>query len=136
MAEHDKHFVSCKAAIYSIDGTLILVNRLFSKDYRPFGYGLPGGHIDKGETPDTAMRRELMEELAITVDGLVHTDFFVHERGKIILGYVGRLSPDTPITPSRPEKEVGEWLDKTTFETIDIDAGYRTFALAYWPAAL
>jgi 8-oxo-dGTP pyrophosphatase MutT (NUDIX family) len=43
----------------------------------------PGGHIDAGETPDTAARREAMEELGLTVEHpaggpqLVHVD--VHE---------------------------------------------------------
>jgi 8-oxo-dGTP pyrophosphatase MutT (NUDIX family) len=33
-------------------------------------WGLPGGHIDRGEAPEAAVRRELLEELYIEVGPL------------------------------------------------------------------
>lgn len=130
MPNHDKHYVTAKAAIYSDDGKEVLLTRLPFKDYKQ--NGLPGGHIDAGETPDVAMVRELQEELGITVNTLVHRDFFVHENGKIVLGYVGRLARTTALTPSHPDRETGEWVTRQAFAETDIDAGYKKFVLDNW----
>ena len=61
---YDRHEVSVKVALYSSDGECALMMYYPRDD----GFGLPGGHIDAGETPDVALRRELREELGITID--------------------------------------------------------------------
>lgn len=59
-AMYDRHEVSVKVALYSSDGKRVLLMYYPHDD----GFGLPGGHIDAGETPDVALERELREELA------------------------------------------------------------------------
>ena len=57
--------------------------------HNDFGYGLlcgPGGHIEEGETPEEAAKREAYEEFGITPTKMVQ------------LGY-GPKEPDTGITP-------------------------------------
>ena len=56
---YDQHEVSVKVALYSRDGKRVLMMYYPHDD----GFGLPGGHIDAGETPDVALERELREEL-------------------------------------------------------------------------
>lgn len=41
---------------------------LIERKYEPFGFALPGGHVDKGESLETAARRELFEETKIEAD--------------------------------------------------------------------
>ena len=63
-AMYDRHEVSVKVALYSNDSKRVLLMYYPHDD----GFGLPGGHIDAGETPDVALERELREELGITID--------------------------------------------------------------------
>jgi len=86
----DTHRVSCKCALFSPDGNKVLV-----VDYGKEGYGLSGGHLDKGEALDQGRARELFEELGLENVHFQHADFMQHANGKIIPGYVGILDPDT-----------------------------------------
>lgn len=52
------------------DEILLLKRSLASKDY-PGHWGLPGGHIEQGETPEQAARRESMEEIGYAPQGEV-----------------------------------------------------------------
>jgi mutator protein MutT len=46
-------------------GRGLLVHRAPTRRWYPDCWDLPGGHIEDGETPDTALRRELVEELGV-----------------------------------------------------------------------
>lgn len=57
-------------AAFTTDQQVLLV-----KQYRPgpeaFNIGFPSGYIDKGETPETAARRELLEETGYACEEIV-----------------------------------------------------------------
>ena len=60
------------ASVFAFEGDRILLTRLHSR-----GWDIPGGHIDGGETPEAAMRREVREETGAVLDrvellGYVH----------------------------------------------------------------
>lgn len=133
MLGYDAHPVSTKAALYATDGSAILVLK-YTRVPR-FAYGLAGGHVDMGETPDQAMARELLEELGVNDIELEHKDFFTHASGKIILGYTGKIDRNIPFNSPEPETEVGVWLTQDEFKQIDIDPGYKEFALRFWPTS-
>lgn len=89
------HRVSVKIALRTPDGEKVLMTRLEGGQY-----GLPGGHIENGETPEQAILRELHEELGITYGGpLEQARFWKDPEGeRILLGYVGQLDESTTMT--------------------------------------
>ena len=139
-AMYDRHEVSVKVALYSEDGKQVLLMYHLSSD----GFGLPGGHIDAGETPDVALERELREELGIAIDATPANFYMRYPRGsavkdhKIILGYTATVDGNIEI-PDRAYdggEERPIWLARTEIETTDkIAPGYRDFVLRWWPAS-
>ena len=62
-----KHYA---VAIYQRweDNKILFLQRTFDDDFHPSTWNLPGGHIDAGETPEQAVRREFKEETNLEVD--------------------------------------------------------------------
>lgn len=56
------------AVLINRDGCLLALER--RKTGRPLYYSLPGGGVEKGETPEQAAMRELQEELGATIEVL------------------------------------------------------------------
>jgi 8-oxo-dGTP diphosphatase len=52
------------------DGRVLLCHRSPSRRWYPDVWDLPGGHVETGETPTDALRRELHEELGVSVHSL------------------------------------------------------------------
>ena len=137
-AMYDRHEVSVKVALYSEDGKQVLLMYHLSSD----GFGLPGGHIDAGETPDVALERELREELGIAIDATPADFYMRYPRGsavkdhKIILGYTATVdgSIEIPDRACDGGEERPIWLDRAEIETTDkLAPGYRDFVLKWWP---
>ena len=137
-AMYDRHEVSVKAALYSSDGKRVLLMYYPHDD----GFGLPGGHIDAGETPDVALERELREELGIAVDA-TPADFYVRypqdntvKDHKMIRRYTATVDSNAEL-PDRAcdgGEERIVWLTRAEVEATDkLSPGYRDFVLKWWP---
>jgi 8-oxo-dGTP diphosphatase len=63
--------------LLSRGGRGLLVHRAPTRRWYPDCWDLPGGHIEDGETPDIALRRELVEELGVaaTIAGPPDAEF-------------------------------------------------------------
>ena len=98
-------------------------------------YGLPGGHVEPKENPNDTIKRELIEELTLTVDNIKRTDFFLREGdyGPIILAFTGIAPIDVDIKPTHPKFEYGVWVTKAEVANIDMSPEYRRFTLENWP---
>lgn len=58
------------------DGAVLLGLRAAHKTVAPNTWDMAGGHVEPGETPHACLRRELMEELGVTVtDAKLHGTF-------------------------------------------------------------
>lgn len=103
----DKHMlrVSCKCAIFTPDRLKVLV-----VEYGPDDYGLPGGHIESGENPEQAMQRELKEELGITINTATRSDFWMHQNGKLILGFCAVIDEAVQLTIQESEISAAIWV--------------------------
>ena len=97
--------------VFNSNGELYLQKRPDWKDIQPGKWDTAvGGHIDFGETPDQALRREVSEELGIT-------DFIPERVGQYVfdsrrereLVYVNRTVYDGEIRPSKDELAGGRF---------------------------
>lgn len=129
-----KHPVSTKIALYDASGEHILIM------HYPRGggfYGLPGGHIEKNETPDDGLTRELREEVGIAAEQVARRDFFTIQPGdnRIIVAYTGIVPADAVVATPNPKEGTGVWMSKQEFSdpSLAIAEKYREFGLAHWP---
>ncbi len=97
--------------VFNSSGDIYLQRRPDWKDIQPGKWDTAvGGHIDFGENPDDALRREVLEELGIT-------DFKSEPIGKYVfeskrekeLVYVNRATYDGEIHPSAEELDGGRF---------------------------
>ena len=65
MAKPKTPLLTVDAVVFDKQGRLLLIRR----KNEPFkgGYALPGGFVDIGETAETALRREILEEVNLEV---------------------------------------------------------------------
>ena len=97
--------------VFNSKGEVYLQKRPEWKDIQPGKWDTSvGGHIDYGETPETALQREVREELGIT-------DFVPERIGKYVfdsrreseLVYVHKTIYDGPVRPSAEELDGGRF---------------------------
>ena len=60
------------------DKSILLAQRSAEKSF-PLQWEFPGGKIDEGENSESALRRELFEEINIEVDKMKFFDSVIHE---------------------------------------------------------
>ncbi|NCU39069.1 NUDIX hydrolase [Candidatus Saccharibacteria bacterium] len=121
--------ITCKVAIYTSDGSKVLVVEYVNNE----GYGLPGGHLERGEEPIKACVREVQEELGVILPatGLILKDSWRHTNGKIILGYISLLSDDV-LMDAVDANEISaiQWVNIQEIEDESVPVGtYKQFIL-------
>ena len=97
--------------VFNSEGQLYLQKRPEWKDIQPGKWDTAvGGHIDYGEVPEDALRREVSEELGITdfTPEFVTRYVFESSREKELV-YVYRCSYDGPVKPSASELDGGRF---------------------------
>jgi mutator protein MutT len=97
--------------VFNTQGDIYLQRRPEWKDIQPGKWDTAvGGHIDYGETPEEALRREVREELGITDFIPEFVDKYVFEsQRECELVYVNRTTYNGPISPSTDELDGGRF---------------------------
>ena len=88
----DRRRVLVVAGILTRDGRVLLTRRPPGKHLAGL-WEFPGGKVEEWETPEEALAREVREELALEVDGLVPFAFVHHdspEKRVLMLAYRAR----------------------------------------------
>ena len=107
--------------VFNAKGEVYLQKRPEWKDIQPGKWDTAvGGHVDYGETPEDALRREVGEELGITAFTPEFVGKYVFEsKRESELVYVNRTIYDGPIQPSAEELDGGRfWSMSEISETI------------------
>ena len=110
--------------VFNSKGEIYLQRRPDWKDIQPGKWDTAvGGHVDYGETPDQALKREVSEELGITDFKPVFIDRYVFEsKRERELVYVNRTTYDGEICPSDKELDGGRfWSMQELREAIGKD---------------
>ena len=73
--------VSQKAVIFNEDGKFLVMLRGVTAPSNPLKWDLPGGDVDFGEDPQESILREIEEESALKIYGLMPFDVDAHING-------------------------------------------------------
>ena len=125
--------------VFNSKGEIYLQRRPDWKDIQPGKWDTAvGGHIDYGETPEEALRREVREELGITDFVAERIDKYVFEsKREKELVYVNRTVYDGEIRPSAEEldggrfwtmQEIREAMGRSVF-TPNFESEFKRFFL-------
>jgi 8-oxo-dGTP diphosphatase len=68
------------AAILKSENEILLCHRSAKKRWYPSVWSFPGGHVEPGEEPHAALRRELLEELGVDIGSTRHDALFRVDR--------------------------------------------------------
>jgi 8-oxo-dGTP pyrophosphatase MutT (NUDIX family) len=99
---------------------------------------LPGGKLEVGETPEATVRREVAEELSLTVGTVEIVDSWVYEitpnRHTFIVSYGSRHRGDAELTISSEHKEIGIF-SYDVVPSLKMPANYKR-TIATWGARI
>jgi ADP-ribose pyrophosphatase YjhB (NUDIX family) len=119
LIKHELFQISGKAVLFNKDKSKVVLLR--RKDG---GSTIPGGHVEPGEMPEDALRREIKEELGIDYDGQLKLANFFDKLypkklnevyslsitvGKLDIYYVGELDEDAPISVGGSGDDLSGW---------------------------
>ena len=120
--------------VFNSQGDIYLQKRPDWKDIQPGRWDTAvGGHIDYGETPEEALRREVREELGITDFRPEFVDKYVFEsQRERELVYVHRTVYEGAIQPSAEELDGGRfWTSEEVREAMGKDILTPNFESEY-----
>ncbi len=64
--------LECVVFVLLKDNTVLAEKRKLTKQVIPGAIALPGGHIEEGESPEDALRREVREELDVVPNDITY----------------------------------------------------------------
>jgi 8-oxo-dGTP diphosphatase len=114
------------------DIEFLLGQRASGSFYEGF-WEFPGGKVEPGESAETALHRELHEELGCTVEILRALPRCTHAYEKItieMIPFVARLAPGSP-EPYLHEHVAFQWIVPSALASLDLPAADAPIIAAY-----
>jgi 8-oxo-dGTP diphosphatase len=106
------YMVGVSAVCLNRRGTALILEHRFADDENR--WGLPGGLLQRGEDPEDGLRREIHEEIGLTVGHL--TPLSVERHGRLLnLVYLCRVEQDPPRL-QQAELTAWQWCDPATVD--------------------
>jgi 8-oxo-dGTP diphosphatase len=133
MGMREKPFYLAVAAIIRDgQGRILLLKRSDDDSINPGKWDLPGGKIDKGETFDQALVREVREESGLAV-GLCHVAGAgeLELPDKRIAYLILECTAESGDVSLSPEHSVYCWIDPTEAAVLDLAPQYRDLFSMY-----
>lgn len=110
------------AAVIEWDGKILCMQRGATPfDYTSYHWEFPGGKIEPGETPQEALRRELIEEMDLAVEVGEHIATVDHQYPdfRITLMFYHCIPLSTPPIYVIKEHNDHQWLTPQELNTLD-----------------
>ncbi|MDG6881274.1 8-oxo-dGTP diphosphatase [Phocoenobacter uteri] len=113
---NSKPLVQVAAAIIRNEfGQIYLAQRLEGQDFAQ-ALEFPGGKVDKGETPEQAVARELEEEVGIHILGAFPYEHFTFEYPTKIIEFFFYLVEEWIGEPFGREGQEGFWIEQSELD--------------------
>lgn len=107
------------------DGKFLIVKRSDTDDFLPELHEIPSGGVDPGETLETALRREVLEETGLdilSIDRYINHFDYISGSGKRArqFNFMVSVDPGAPVTLNPVEHSEYDWSDGRNgeFETL------------------
>jgi 8-oxo-dGTP diphosphatase len=91
-------------------GRLLLGHRHPSRRWYPDCWDLVGGHLEPGESPEQAARRECREEIAVDVLDLHPIELDIDDRALVAHAFLTRTWTGRPINAAPDEHDAIRWF--------------------------
>ncbi|WP_232548702.1 NUDIX hydrolase [Propioniciclava soli] len=102
------------------DDTALLVHRHPDRRWYPDVWDLPGGHLEEGEDPSDAARRELTEEVGVVATQLELLRVPVDVPGTETHAFVARAWSGEPMNMAPHEHDQIGWFTLAEVEHLDL----------------
>ncbi len=112
--------VECVACILVKGNEVLAEKRKLTKKVVPGAIALPGGHMDAGESPEEALRRELREELGIVPSDLTYVCTLLHRCQEFRKVYYFAVHSWTGVIVNN-EAEAVQWIPCDALDTLTLD---------------
>ena len=119
---------------------LLIAKRAETKKFLPDKYELLGGHVEFGESLEAALKRELMEEVKVSIEVEEPFHAFTYLRDNdtdhcVEIDFFARLKPSGQEIKLDPtdhseyrwitEEEVSKYFEKNDDEKVAVEEGFR-----------
>ena len=99
------------AALLVRDGRALLAHRHPARRWYPDCWDLVGGHVEAGESPEEAVRRECLEELGVRVHAPRPIDLNVPDPGLVMHAFVVTRWDGEPANTAPEEHDRLAWFE-------------------------